>query len=203
MTRYVPRAFNRQYGVAPAVSVLVGLYALGLIGAGIFVTDPVGDYQPDGEVVSGPNLNGSLHTAFSMVVFIALPAACFVLAGGNVARGSIGWASVFRCDRSPPRRGLCLHVDRFLPGHPVATPPAGRGSSRLIAADHYHYRLGLADPGCGSPTGWVLKEPQSEPVAAPRRELGSPRGAASSRPGRRRWQPRPPTHLKLSVSAGI
>jgi hypothetical protein len=82
----------RPNGVAPAVSVLVGLYALGLIGAGIFVTDPVGDYQPDGKVVSGPNLNGSLHTAFSMVVFIALPAACFVLAGGNVARGSIGWA---------------------------------------------------------------------------------------------------------------
>jgi len=81
----------QPYGVAPAVSVLVGLYAVGLIGAGIFVTDPIGEYQPENKTTS-PNIHGALHTGFSMVVFIALPIACLVLAGGYTARGSIGWA---------------------------------------------------------------------------------------------------------------
>jgi len=81
----------QRYAVAPAVSVLVGLYAVGLIGAGIFVTDPIGEYQPESATAS-PNIHGALHTGFSVVVFIALPIACLVLAGGYAARGSIGWA---------------------------------------------------------------------------------------------------------------
>jgi len=83
----------KPYGVAPVVSVLVCLYAVGLIGSGIFVTDPIGEYRPESKTAS-LNIHGALHTGFSMVVFVALPIACLVLAGGYTAHGSIGWALI-------------------------------------------------------------------------------------------------------------
>jgi hypothetical membrane protein len=71
--------------------ILLGIFGLCLIGAGLFVTDPLLGYPP-GEP-STPTLHGVLHMLLSLVAFIALPAACFVLArrfaGDPVWRG---WA---------------------------------------------------------------------------------------------------------------
>jgi hypothetical protein len=65
-------------------SLLVGAYAVGLIGAGVFVTDPPGSPRV--------NVHGLLHNLFSLVVFTALPLACVVLAAGFARSGSVGWA---------------------------------------------------------------------------------------------------------------
>lgn len=58
--------------------ILLGSFGLGLIGAGIFVTDTVLGYPPDASTAA--TLHGMLHDLVSLVVFAALPSACFVLA---------------------------------------------------------------------------------------------------------------------------
>ncbi len=58
--------------------ILLGVFGVSLVGAGIFVTDPLLDYPPG--AAATPTLHGSLHLLLSLIVFSALPAACFVLA---------------------------------------------------------------------------------------------------------------------------
>ena len=58
--------------------ILLGLYGLTFIGAGIFVTDPVLGYPPGAS--STPTVHGILHDLFGQLQFISLIAACFVLA---------------------------------------------------------------------------------------------------------------------------
>ncbi|WP_344593738.1 DUF998 domain-containing protein [Actinomadura vinacea] len=60
---------------------LIGLWATGLLGAGIFVADPIGGYPlgtPDR--LPQPTTHGVLHDYLSLAGFIALTAACFVSA---------------------------------------------------------------------------------------------------------------------------
>jgi hypothetical protein len=80
-----------------AVSVWGGsmlvVYAIGLIGAGVFVTGPVGGYTgrgADDTAVHDPAR--AVHLVFSLLVFTALPAACFTVAGGLAPFGLAGWA---------------------------------------------------------------------------------------------------------------
>ena len=72
---------------------LVGTYATGLVGAGLFVTDPVSGY-PLGTPVQGVRTwHGILHDfPFSLLVFVALAAACFVFARRFAGWGNRGWA---------------------------------------------------------------------------------------------------------------
>lgn len=58
--------------------ILLGLFGLCLIGAGLFVTDPLLGYPPGAPSTLTPH--GALHMLLSLVVFTVLPAACFVLA---------------------------------------------------------------------------------------------------------------------------
>jgi hypothetical protein len=58
--------------------ILLGIFGLCLIGAGLFVTDPVLGYPPGAP--STPTWHGALHVLLSLVAFVALTAACFVLA---------------------------------------------------------------------------------------------------------------------------
>jgi hypothetical protein len=72
--------------------ILLGIFGLALIGAGIFVTDPgLAGYPP-----GAPNtttIHGILHNLFSLFGFISLPAACFVLARRDAADpAGRGWA---------------------------------------------------------------------------------------------------------------
>jgi Protein of unknown function (DUF998) len=69
---------------------LIGAYAIGLIGAGVFVTDPVrnlGESSP-----AAPGLHGTLHNVFSMQVFAALGAAGLSYARWFARRGEHRWA---------------------------------------------------------------------------------------------------------------
>ena len=72
---------------------LVGVWAIGLLGAGIFVTDPVSGYPPGtSDRLSGHSWHGALHDLFSLAAFVALSAACFVLSCRFAALGERGWA---------------------------------------------------------------------------------------------------------------
>ena len=71
--------------------ILLGIYGVTFIGAGIFVTDPVLGYPPGAS--SAPTVHGSIHTLFGQLQFISLSAACFVLARRAAAdRARRGWA---------------------------------------------------------------------------------------------------------------
>ena len=71
---------------------LVGVWAIGLLGAGIFVTDPVSGYPPGTPDAVQYSWHGALHDLFSLPGFVALSAACFVFARRFAARGERGWA---------------------------------------------------------------------------------------------------------------
>ncbi len=60
--------------------ILLGIFGLCLMGAGLFVTDPLLGYPPGALSQGTPSLHGALHEFLSLIAFIALPAACFVLA---------------------------------------------------------------------------------------------------------------------------
>jgi hypothetical protein len=72
---------------------LVAIWGMGLLGAGVFITDPVSGYPP-----GTPNMlqvstpAGALHDQLSLVGFAALTAACFVFRYRFAARGERGWA---------------------------------------------------------------------------------------------------------------
>lgn len=69
----------RAYGAGRGASVLLGAVAVGLLGAGVFVTDPVGDYPPGTPSPPPQTTTGNLHDSFSLLVFLGLPLACCVV----------------------------------------------------------------------------------------------------------------------------
>jgi hypothetical membrane protein len=71
---------------------LIMAYAIGLVGAGVFATDPVSGYPPGTAQMIQYTSHGALHDLFSIPVFVALPAACFVLARRFRRNGRTGWA---------------------------------------------------------------------------------------------------------------
>jgi hypothetical membrane protein len=73
---------------------LVGVWAIGLVAAGLFVTDPVSGYPPGTpDVLARPTLHGGLHDLFSLLGFVALGAAFVVLARRFAANGRWVWAT--------------------------------------------------------------------------------------------------------------
>lgn len=74
---------------------LVGLYGLGLIGAGIFVADPMNGFPPG--TPAGPPVHpsghGFMHIVSGGIGFLGLIAACFVFARRYGGLGQRGWAA--------------------------------------------------------------------------------------------------------------
>jgi hypothetical protein len=71
---------------------LMGLWGVGLLGAGVFITDPVSGYPPGTAALPQPTTDGTLHDLFSLLGFVGLVAACFVFGGLFVGRRKLGWA---------------------------------------------------------------------------------------------------------------
>lgn len=70
-------------------ALLVGAWAVGLLGAGAFRTDPVSGYPPGTpDQLQHHTRAGALHDLLSLIGFLALTAACFVFAPSD----SPGWA---------------------------------------------------------------------------------------------------------------
>lgn len=80
----------RAYGGSFWAPVLVGIYALGLIGAGIFVTDRTG--LRDRAERPKRDVRGILHDVCSLFAFITLFIVFFVLHQRFAAAGAYGWA---------------------------------------------------------------------------------------------------------------
>ena len=73
---------------------LIRLVGIGLIGAGIFVTDPILGYPHDKSLVLRQfTFHGHLHDGFSMFVFICLPWACFAFRKYFIAKDKKVWAN--------------------------------------------------------------------------------------------------------------
>jgi hypothetical protein len=74
--------------------VLLGVYGIGLIGAGFFTADPAFGFPPgtpaDAHTISW---HGLLHIITAGIGFLALIAACFVLARRFASRRQRGWAA--------------------------------------------------------------------------------------------------------------
>jgi hypothetical membrane protein len=62
--------------------ILVGLAGIGLLVAGVFVTDPSHGYPPGTPLgrEAEPSLRGTVHDFASLLVFFGLPAAMFIMA---------------------------------------------------------------------------------------------------------------------------
>jgi Protein of unknown function (DUF998) len=72
---------------------LIGLWAVGLLGAGLFVTDPAAGYPPGTPAkLQDASVHGILHNLAAGLGFPALVAACVVFARGFATRGQRGWA---------------------------------------------------------------------------------------------------------------
>jgi Protein of unknown function (DUF998) len=83
-------AHSRGSLFGPILLVVAGI---GLIGAGIFVSDPVFGFPPDKPLVLAQfTTQGHFHDLFSTFWFLGLPAACFVLAVRFFVIGEPGWA---------------------------------------------------------------------------------------------------------------
>ncbi|MEV5894918.1 DUF998 domain-containing protein [Nonomuraea fuscirosea] len=84
----------RERGRQPAWgSLLVALWGAGLIGAGVFLDDPVSGYPPGTPALTvPPTLHGDLHGKISLVGFLALAVACFVFTRRFAGWGEGRWA---------------------------------------------------------------------------------------------------------------
>jgi len=73
---------------------LITIYGLGLIGAGIFIADPMNGFPPGTPANAHTiSMHGLLHLATGGIGFLALIAACFVFARRFAALKQPGWAA--------------------------------------------------------------------------------------------------------------
>jgi hypothetical protein len=72
---------------------LIGLMGIGLIGSGIFVTDPLNGYPPGAPIIPiERTVHGILHDLFGIPFFLGLPIACLVFARFFARQGDRDWA---------------------------------------------------------------------------------------------------------------
>jgi hypothetical protein len=74
---------------------LIGVYGLGLIGAGVFVADPAGGFPPKlpASAYGTVSWHGLLHFVSGGIGFLGLIAACFVFARRFSSLGERKWAA--------------------------------------------------------------------------------------------------------------
>ncbi len=88
----------RNYQRSTWGPLLLGWLGIGLIGAGLFLTDPVSGY-PSGtpNLIAQPTPHGQMHDLFSLGVFVGLPLACFVFTRVFIKRRERSWAIYSLC----------------------------------------------------------------------------------------------------------
>ncbi len=78
-------------------ALLIGLIGIGLVGSGIFVTDPLNGYPPGTPILpTDRTTHGILHDLFGVPVFLGLPITCFVFARSFNREGERYWAMYSR-----------------------------------------------------------------------------------------------------------
>jgi hypothetical protein len=86
------RALGRRGTPATLGPVLLALVALGIVGAGLFSTDPGAGYPWGVPPPDEPSTHSVVHDAVSLLVFTVLPLASFVVARGFSRWGDRRWA---------------------------------------------------------------------------------------------------------------
>jgi hypothetical protein len=98
--RGLAQGSNRAVGPA-VVPGLMFAAGVGLIGSGLFVTDPVAGFPPPGQIRVGatgtgaegePSRSGQLHNLCAIPIFLGIPLAALVTAGSGVRRREYRWA---------------------------------------------------------------------------------------------------------------
>lgn len=110
---------------APATAwgpILLGTCAIGLLLAGLFPADPGGGYPPG--ALPRSTTSGTLHDLASLVVFVSLAAAGFVIGRDLTLRGETGWAAYSLATGSIVAVGFALIVIGFNGTNDI-TPVAG------------------------------------------------------------------------------
>lgn len=84
----------RPRGGAPGGVLLVGAWPVGLLGAGIFATDPLSGYPPGtpDQLAHHGSAHAALHDGFSLVAFLAMAVARCVFARHFAGWGERAWA---------------------------------------------------------------------------------------------------------------
>jgi hypothetical protein len=86
------RAALRGWGGSRSAPVLIGLFGITVVAAGIFVTDPGFGYPPGTPAPAEPTTSGALNSLFDLLAFVvSLPGACFILGRRFVRWGLSGW----------------------------------------------------------------------------------------------------------------
>ena len=98
------------------VGVLVGGFALGLIGSGTFVPDPMAGFPPGAG--SDVSVSGMLQLVFGAFQFACLAAACWAASRWMVKRGDAKWGGYSRVSAAAILAG-------FLGGAAIAQSPIG------------------------------------------------------------------------------
>src|SRR3954462_9016242 len=80
----------RRFGGGVWAPLLIGMVGVGLIGAGVFLSDPINGYPPGTPLTPVATTHGTLHNLMSLLVFLGLPAACLVVAYRAGKTGSRG-----------------------------------------------------------------------------------------------------------------
>lgn len=71
----------------------VALWGIGLMGAGVFVTDPISGYPAGSPAMPDQaTATGTLHDLFSLLAFFALPVGCLAMARRFASEKRWGWA---------------------------------------------------------------------------------------------------------------
>jgi hypothetical protein len=72
---------------------LIAAAAVGLIGSGVFITDPVSGYPPGTPTAPDAyTTSGALHDLFAVPTFLGIPAAATIFGYRFLRRGTYGWA---------------------------------------------------------------------------------------------------------------
>jgi hypothetical protein len=80
-------------GLPRTRALLIGAAGIGLLGAGVFRTDPVSGYPPGTpDALTGHTRAGRLHDALSIPTFLAIPAAALLHARACRRNGDVAWA---------------------------------------------------------------------------------------------------------------
>jgi hypothetical protein len=87
----------RDQGLSKWTSIFLAAAGLGLVGAGLFVTDPMNGYPPGTPLLPTEfTISGRLHRIFSALVFLGIPLAGFSSARWFASQGKSAWATYSR-----------------------------------------------------------------------------------------------------------
>jgi Protein of unknown function (DUF998) len=138
--RGLGRSSSRVVGPA-VIPALVFAAGVGLIGSGLFVTDPVAGFPPerapagalDAVAQVAPTRSGQLHNLCAIPIFVGLPVAALISAGSAICRREYRWATYCAGSAMGMARASALFGAAF-GGAPTLVPRGGLFQRISIAA---------------------------------------------------------------------